>query len=103
MAPALIVGFVAGIATLMRVTVERIAIVGSSTGHPMRVTACQLPSKALGQPLPITGGDQETVIVGIALTPQQTPTAIARIPVRSTFADACRIGRELIVLVIIGE
>ena len=88
MAPALIVSFIAGIATLMRVTVERIAIVGSSTGHPMRVTASQLPAKALGQPLPITGGDQETAIVGIALAPQQTPTTIARIPVRSTFADA---------------
>ncbi len=89
MAPALIVGFVAGIATLMRVTVEGIAIVGSSTGHPMRVTACQLPAKALGQPLPITGGEQETAIVGITLAPQQTPTAIARIPVRSTFDAGC--------------
>ena len=80
MTPALIVGFIAGIAVLVRVTVERIGIVGSSTGHPMRIAAGHRPGKDLRQPLSIAGRGQEAAIVGITLAPQQTPTAIARIP-----------------------
>src|SRR5579871_3969039 len=81
MTPVLIVGQVAGVATLVTIAVERVGRT-PTTIDPVSVVARFCPAKGLGQSLPIAGRSHIATVPAVALVPQvavgvPAPAAVA--------------------------